>query len=282
METQYSSIGPFVREVGTGSPVLCLHSSAGSSKQWLPLMELLGTSYRMVAPDLYGYGQSPEWPDHRPLSLTDEIALIEPVMSTIREPFHLVGHSYGGAVALAVALRYPERIQSLVVYEPVLFNLLFENNGNDEATERIRNVAHYVRHLTRDGRSAEAARLFIDYWTGMGSWEQLHQKQQEAITARMGKVASDFDSTFGNIASQTDYERLRIPTLLLYGLRSPSSTVRISELLGNALPMAEMRGFGHMGHMGPVTHPTDVNRLIRQFINWHEATNAANRSSRVA
>jgi pimeloyl-ACP methyl ester carboxylesterase len=98
----------------------------------------------------------------------------------------------------------------------------------------------------------------------------------------MGKGASDFDATFGNVASQIDYQRVRIPALVLYGLRSPSSTLRISELLGNALPMAEMRGFSQMGHMGPVTHPADVNRRIMQFLNWHEATDAAARSSRVA
>jgi len=67
-------------------------------------MDHLAGRYRVLAADLYGCGGSPVWPGQRPLSLIDEAALIEPILAAARDRFHLVGHSYGGAVALRAAL----------------------------------------------------------------------------------------------------------------------------------------------------------------------------------
>ena len=99
--------GASFREAGAGVPVVCIHASASSSGQWRPLMERLAGRFRSLAVDLYGYGQSPPWPDERPLSLTDEAALIEPVLEAVGDPVHVIGHSYGGAVALKAALVRP-------------------------------------------------------------------------------------------------------------------------------------------------------------------------------
>ena len=69
----------FFREAGSGPAVVCIHSSASSSAQWRPLMDRVAGRYRALAVDLYGSGKSPVWPAVRPLSLTDEVALLGPV-----------------------------------------------------------------------------------------------------------------------------------------------------------------------------------------------------------
>jgi pimeloyl-ACP methyl ester carboxylesterase len=80
--------------------------------------------FRTLAVDLYGCERSPDWPGDQPLSLADEVALLEPVLAATGARFHLIGHSYGGGVALKVALAHPGWLASLVVFEPVLFSLL--------------------------------------------------------------------------------------------------------------------------------------------------------------
>ena len=115
---------PFFREAGTGPSVVCLHSNASTSGQWRGLMDRLAPKFRVLAPDSYGAGKSPDWPSDRRIRLLDEVALIEPVLARAGSPLALVGHSYGAAVALIAALTDPARVRAMVLYEPTLFALL--------------------------------------------------------------------------------------------------------------------------------------------------------------
>src|SRR5438093_13405294 len=90
---------PFFREAGTGSGVVCIHSNASTSGQWRGLMDLLAPKFRVLAPDSYDSGKSPPWPSDRIIHLRDEVALIEPVLTSAGSPLALVGHSYGAQVA---------------------------------------------------------------------------------------------------------------------------------------------------------------------------------------
>src|SRR3990167_8069463 len=73
---------PFFREAGNGPGVVCLHANASTSSQWRNLMDCLAPNFRVLAPDLYGSGQSPDWPSREVISLHDEAALIEPVLAS--------------------------------------------------------------------------------------------------------------------------------------------------------------------------------------------------------
>jgi pimeloyl-ACP methyl ester carboxylesterase len=115
---------PYFREVGAGPGVVCVHSNASSSSQWRALMETLASGFHVLAPDTHGAGKGPAWPTDRPLALRDEVALLEPVFTRAGTPFSLVGHSYGGAVALVAAVQQPQRLRALVLYEPTLFALV--------------------------------------------------------------------------------------------------------------------------------------------------------------
>jgi pimeloyl-ACP methyl ester carboxylesterase len=81
-------------------------------------MDLLSADHFVLAPDSYGSGKSPEWPSDRTIALSDEVAFIEPVLESAGSPFALVGHSYGAAVALVAALKKPNRLRALALYEP--------------------------------------------------------------------------------------------------------------------------------------------------------------------
>jgi pimeloyl-ACP methyl ester carboxylesterase len=258
---------PFVRKAGAGPAVVCLHSSTGSSKQWTLLTQRLAERYQVLAPDLYGYGQSPAWPVGRVLSLDDEVALLGPMLESISGPFHLVGHSYGAAVAFKLALTFPSRVRSVAVYEPVLFNLLFTTRETQPAAQEVWAVRDDIRRLVHSGQIERAALRFIDYWSGPGVWDQLPAWQREAIAKRMEKVVSDFDATIGNPTPLDAYRDLDIPTLFLYGLQSPASTQEIAQWLGGNLPRAEVRGLLGLGHMGPVTHAEQVTEMIIRFID---------------
>ena len=111
---------PFVRDSGQGEAVLCLHSSTSSSRQWIPLMERLAANHRVLAPDLCGQGRN-TGPGGGGDALEEDVGLIEALAGNL--PVHVVGHSYGGAVALRYTMRHPARVRSLTLYELSLIHI---------------------------------------------------------------------------------------------------------------------------------------------------------------
>src|SRR5438477_627595 len=101
--------GPVLRKAvlaaGLGTSVLLLHGSASSSAMWTPVINALKARFRLIAPDLIGYGRTDAWPDEYEFRLDDELRLIEPLIEHQPGGSHIVGHSYGGVAALALARR---------------------------------------------------------------------------------------------------------------------------------------------------------------------------------
>ena len=107
----------FYREVGAGEPIVFLHCSSGSSGAWVSVMNQLVRDHRALAPDLLGYGRSAPWPRDLPLASDGELGVLEALLDVVGQPVHLVGHSYGGTVALNAARRFPRRVASLTLIE---------------------------------------------------------------------------------------------------------------------------------------------------------------------
>ena len=166
------SATPFVREAGAGPTVLCLHSNASHSGQWRGLMDLLSDGFRVVAVDSYGAGKSPEWPSDREITLADEVDFIEPLLAAAPDGVHLVGHSYGAAIALKAALMHPTRVRSLALYEPTIFALVDRDSPRPNATEGIQKAVRDAAACLDRGDAEGAARAFIDFWMGEGSFDR--------------------------------------------------------------------------------------------------------------
>src|SRR5262245_51054357 len=129
---------PFFREAGVGPGVVCLHANASTSGQWRSLMEALSPRFHVLAADSYGSGRSPAWPSGREAWLRDEVTLLEPVFARAGDPFILIGHSYGAAIALIAALSQLHRVRALAVYEPTLFSLIETDSPAPNDAEGIK------------------------------------------------------------------------------------------------------------------------------------------------
>ena len=248
-----------VFEQGSGEPVLLLHSSAGSSAQWRALAERLSSRFRVIAPDLYGYGGSAAWPGRGAFSLAHEACIVHALLSRLNEPAHLVGHSYGGAVALHVARQRDDLLRSLTLVEPVAFHLL-------EERAEIAALAATVARALASGDYLGGFGTFVDYWNGAGSWEALPLEKREAAAARLGKVALDFHAALNEPARIEDLCAITLPTLLVLGERSPRPARRVCALLARVLPAARLATVAGAGHMSPLTHREQVNGLIASHL----------------
>jgi pimeloyl-ACP methyl ester carboxylesterase len=113
-----------IEPVSAPSTVIALHCSGSGASQWRKLGEALGSRVSFVAPEHYGCDSTGPWSGERAFTLADEAGRTVDIIDAARGKVHLVGHSYGGGVALRVAMERPERIATLSLYEPSAFHLL--------------------------------------------------------------------------------------------------------------------------------------------------------------
>ncbi|MFO1271213.1 MAG: alpha/beta hydrolase [Rubrivivax sp.] len=244
--------------------VVLLHSSAASSRQWDLLAEALQPRFDVHAIDLHGHGRQPLRGGTRPLSLHDDAALALAVLQRAGGG-HLVGHSYGGAVALHLAAAHPECVESLALYEPVPFRLLADHRPEDEATREILAVGGEVQRLVGAGDADAAAAHFVDYWSGAGTWDRLGPSRRLAVSVRMPVVAMQFGTLFDEPLPPAALLRLRMPLLCLHGTRSTRAAIVLAALLRELLPEARHEALTGLGHMGPLTDAARVNERLLRF-----------------
>jgi pimeloyl-ACP methyl ester carboxylesterase len=251
-------------DIGTGDPIILLHSSAMSGQQWRSLVDQLSDRHRCLVPDLYGYGQSPSWPGPGPLDLDDEAEIVAGMLAVAGAPAHLVGHSYGGAVALQVAARTGGRLlRSLLMFEPVAFQLLADRGGADTGLyDEIHGLATRVTQAVGSGDPNGGMEIFVDYWNGVGTWEALQDAARDELVRRAGKIVIDFAAIFGCRTPSENYANLDIPVHILAGDRSTEPARRTVEIVAQIIPKATVETIAGVGHMAPVADRSVVNERI--------------------
>ncbi|WP_070358932.1 alpha/beta fold hydrolase [Duganella sp. HH105] len=253
--------------------VVLLHSSMSSKAQWAGLVSQLDDHFRCIAVDLLGYGASPfpaDVGDGYVHTLAHEVDAVNAAIASRLEPgeaFHLIGHSFGGASALHMARRMPDRVLSLTLFEPVAFHLL---PAQHPARAEIVDVVARINACAK-GQDRDATRIFIDYWNRAGAFDAAPPAAQDKMVGMIAKVRLDFQALLGEAATLDDLSALTMPAMVMSGAGSPASTRLLSAALAAALPDAtavQTRG----GHMGPITHGAVVNPAIVNFLADAEVT----------
>lgn len=252
-----------VKQFGSGRPVVLLHSSMSSHRQWLGLANDLAADRQCLLPDLTGYGGN-DLPSQQPWSLAAEAqALLQKLPAELKQQtVDVVGHSYGGALALHLARCQQLQIGKLVLFEPVAFHLLPQLADAGALWCEVRALADAL-----PGLPAEAgAQRFIDYWQHDGFFAALPERMQQQLAAQVAKVTLDFQALSQEPASFADYAAaIQGEVLLCTGRQSRVPARRIARALAEVLPQAKLLELA-CGHMGPVTDPQLVNPLIVQFL----------------
>lgn len=252
---------------GVGEAVLSIHCSTASGGEWRALCQALAPDYWTIMPDQWGCGKSDPWSGRGAFDLGSEAGPIIAICEEIDHPVHLVGHSYGGAVALRIGRERPDLIKSLTLIEPSAFHLLRGDPRHRWPYREIADVADRVRASVTCGDSWRGMSHFIDYWNGPGSWDSMPMETRLALAQKLGKVVLDFRALFDEPVELWDYAALTMPTLILCGDRSPAPSRRIVDMLYAAMPRAQRRTIEGAGHMSPLTHPDSVNAAIREHID---------------
>ncbi len=225
----------------------------------------LGRRWSAVAPDLPGHGRSPDWD-----GVTDfgdaALALALPLLAP--GPTDVVGHSFGGAVALRIALDHPGRTRRLILIEPVLFAAA----RRDGAAALAGHDAHMagVRAALAAGDRAGALARFFATWGAGGTVADLPDHQRRYLEERIHLIAAGgptLEDDVHALFAPGRLEGLGVPVLLVEGGASPPVIAAIGRHLARRIPGLRRVVVPGAGHMLPITHAGAVAARIAAFLD---------------
>jgi pimeloyl-ACP methyl ester carboxylesterase len=228
-------------ECGSGEPLVFVHGALGDLHTFEPQIQAFAASFRVIA---YSRRFSPpnappRATDLNPMSI--HVADLRALMKELKaSPAHLVGSSYGAYIALALALDDPELVRSLVLGEPPVLPLLLRTSvGEDAGKSWIRRVMEPSRRAFADGSLENGMRQFQDGICGTKCFDNLPQSRRtELVEKQAPELRAQFmtePSAYMPPLECQDMGRLKRPTLLVTGERSPAMFLLITAELERCL-----------------------------------------------
>ena len=236
---------------GHGSTIVLVHGLGSTSEHWLATARILSRDHRVTLTDLPGHGESamPE-----PFSLDQAAASLDATLASQgSEPVVLVGHSLGGLVCAAEAIRHPERVRALVLVESSL-------RSPYSAQQRTAMFAELEAHYADLVHGAYVS-FGRDSAQGEALWREV-EGLDPGMMKRWIRLAWTADLS-------GEASRLTVPVLLVLAPRSwdPGETwPEVAGALGvERVPQLKVTRLEDCGHFVMLDHPAELARLIARF-----------------
>jgi pimeloyl-ACP methyl ester carboxylesterase len=251
---------------GRGDPTVLIHGSLSSHRVWEPVRRRLAPVLTVLAYDRRGHGESRgETRTHPVRDDTADLAALLEALDLF--PAHLIAHSYGGAVALRLAVDRPEMVRSICLHEPPFVGLLEEDPATAPEAERLGAEARAIESLVRAGQApSAAARIFSALSTDETGGESLPTEARTEMLRdfdRWVEEANDPDAMHPDRRLWTD---LLIPVLLTTGERSPPWLHRIAAVVAQSLPNVSVQELPGVGHVPQRSDPDRFIALVHGFL----------------
>jgi pimeloyl-ACP methyl ester carboxylesterase len=255
----------YVREAGRGTPLVLLHGLASSCRYWQD-MRPLAEEYRVLAPDLLGFGRSPK-PSHSPYGPDEHVsALWDALCIRLGEPAHVVGHALGSVIALLYAVRYPYAVRSVTLISlPVVGNRAWGHRHDG----RMYPMHHFCVH-SRPGDAIFSAgmRAVAPVWNRIGPSVRRGvppEANRDALAATWRSYWRSLEAVIYGTDISSLIGRAQAPIQLIHGPNDQVASIEpVRTLAADAdLPLIEIPSVGHNPYY---THREWSVRAIRRFL----------------
>lgn len=253
-----------VHDLGSGAPVLLIHGSGPGVTAWANwrlVMPALAESRRVIAPDMAGFGYTERRPDDD-YSMDNWVSHAVGVLDALGiERTDLVGNSFGGAIALALAIRHPERVRRLVLMGSVgvkfeitpALDAVWGYQPSLEAMRGLLDLFAYDRGLVND----DLARLRYEASVRPGFHESFAAMFPAPRQRWVDAMAS----------AEADIRALPHQTLVIHGREDKVIPLLTSQTLSTWIPRAQLHVFGQCGHWTQIEHAGRFARLVTDFLS---------------
>jgi pimeloyl-ACP methyl ester carboxylesterase len=251
-------------ESGTGPAVVLVPGSCSTGAAWRPAIAAWNGRFRCVTTSLLGYGGTAERRSAADPSIAHEAEVLESVIAKAGGGVHLVGHSFGGLVALAVALRKRVKLASLVICEAPAAEIL-RARGEVEHYRAFRQMtqAYFASHA--DG-NAEAIAAMIDFYGGAGTFAAFPPRVRDYAVETTPVNILDWASAYGFPLSAAALAAIDVPVLVVHGGASHPAVQRANALLAGCMNGAALATIDGAAHFMIATHADELARLISEHI----------------
>ncbi len=254
--------------VGAGPTIVLVPGSCSTGAAWRPIIAAWDSQFRCVSTSLLGYGGTAERRTDRDPSFSHEVDVLESVMRKAGGRAHLVGHSYGGDVALAVALRNQVPLASLVIVD-VPGPALLRERGEDQhylAFCRMRDA--YFADF--ESGNVEAIASLIDFYGGTGTFASWPPRVRAYAVATTPVNIRDVANAFALPLSAALLATVQVPVLVIRAGSGNPAVQRANELFSECISGATLATVAGAAHFLIATHAGEVANLIAQHVFSNE------------
>jgi len=256
----------FYEVTGSGDPLVLVHGSWVDHSTWAAVVSGLAESFQVLTYDRRGHSNS-ERPNSQG-SVHEDADDLEALLEALDlSEAHIVTNSYGGNIAMRLAVKRPELIRSLAMHEPPIFDLLADDPESAPLLEQNQTSLESVGSLIAEGDHEGAARRFVDEVAfGPGTWESELPPELRSLFVRNAPTCLDelrdpdaLGSDLGGLS------RFPKPVLLTDGTESPPIFPKIVDILDRTFPNARRDTYEGAAHVAHLTHPEAFTKTVGEF-----------------
>ena len=238
---------------GSGSPIVFIHGSFASTSTWKKMITSLSREHQCIAIKLPGHCGTADPADFTAPSMETEFTVIENAIGQLTsEPVHLVGHSFGAVVALALAMKGSVALRHLTLFEPVAVAVLAES-GEEKAAVAVNQFVSDYRDAVTNNQPYACGKV-IDFWGGAGSFDGMPEALRDGMAAFTNNNIRHWDLCQSCVRPMSDYQSLATPTSVICGGNSNPIAHTIAKQLHAHIPNSTLTTIEMASHFMVTTH----------------------------